>query len=355
MTLSKGDKRAFEWLKTKKRDETYPRSDLLAAAKWKESSLKTYLSKNKLAPFIQPIANGRLQILMDGEEISDVYFQEVFTQSSPKRVSLRSGQVFRGSKASYELVDPLGNGAVGHVWSATVAGAADLVAIKVMLPREMFKGSVLANVRERFRREGRNGAVINHPNVVKYLDWGSVQRNPWIAMELAERSVGKKLKEEEPFTEDEAEHVIACVVEGLRALHETGSPHRDVKPDNLLEFEETYKLGDLGIVNWSDFDPSFTRGGTITRASIQLGSWNYMAPEQIQTPHEASFASDVYALGISWIEMLSGVLPSPHAIGSHSYDPPSKDESVNKLIMAMVEYEEAKRPSLDDIKGIVAK
>ena len=145
--------------------------------------------------------------------------------------------------------------------------------------------------------------------------------------------------------------VHACVA-GLRYLHDMGCPHRDVKPDNILCFEEGYKLGDLGIVKWSDFDLAFTKGGTITRASVQLGSWFYMAPEQQQDPHEATPESDIYALGVSWIEMLTGRLPAPQAIGAGAYGDPSDRIEICDLVARMVAYDPAGRPSLEEIAAI---
>lgn len=145
--------------------------------------------------------------------------------------------------------------------------------------------------------------------------------------------------------------MVCAVTDALQCLHEKGSPHRDVKPDNVIQFDEGYKLGDLGIVKWSDFDPSFTTGGTITRASVQLGSWFYMAPEQQQDPHEAVPASDVNSLGVSWIEMLAGSVPSPQAVGARQYKSPDSP-AVASLIERMVSYRPEDRASLQEIATV---
>jgi serine/threonine-protein kinase len=145
------------------------------------------------------------------------------------------------------------------------------------------------------------------------------------------------------------------VLDALSYLHATGCPHRDVKPDNIIVFDAAYKLADLGIVKWSDFDPRFTTGGTLTRASMQLGSWFYMAPEQQQDPHDAVPASDVYALGISWIEMLTGQLPAPHAVGANQYPRPCEDAAVTDMIRRMVAYSPGQRPSLSEVKALAER
>lgn len=88
---------------------------------------------------------------------------------------------------------------------------------------------------------------------------------------------------------------------------------------------------------------------------MQLGSWFYMAPEQQQDAHEAVPSSDVYALGVSWIEMLTGQLPSPHSIGAGQYGRPCDSEEACALIKRMVSYIPESRPSLDEIASVAAR
>jgi len=358
MPLTKGSKRLYEWLRDRARGEIHSYEVVMKVSGWNtESTLKTYLGKNKLAPFLVRTSDRRLRTVMDGSEISEKYFHEVFTQSSPRRITLGEDDQFDGEKGSYRLIEKLGQGAVGHVWSARqMRPQPTMVAIKVMMPREgMFLDSKLVNVRERFRQEATNGRHLDHPRVVRYVDMGEVERNPWIAMELADRSVGDRVRKEGALSEEEASLVILHCVQGLEYLHSGGGPHRDIKPDNLLEFEDTYKIGDLGIVKWGDFDPAFTKGGTVTRASVQLGSWFYMAPEQQEDAHEAVAASDIYALAVTWIELLTGALPSPHAIGSRAYRSPSEDDEINRIIKAMLEYQPGDRPTLAEIRSVLGE
>jgi serine/threonine protein kinase len=127
-----------------------------------------------------------------------------------------------------------------------------------------------------------------------------------------------------------------------------------VKPHNILRFGDQCVLGDLGIVRWSDMNPAFTSAGTITRASVQLGSWYYMAPEQRIAPHEATAASDIYALGISWYEMLSGKTPDPAAVGAQAFADPCSDSETNALIRQMLEFDQSKRPTVADLLTAVS-
>ena len=354
MALTKGSKRLFDWLKNQQAGTIVTYEDVMSVAEWSDVSLSTYLKKNKVAPFLQRLADRKLKILMEGDQISAEFFDETFTQTAPRLVTLSAGDQLQGERGTYELVEPIGNGAVGRVWSARTAENPELVAVKVMLPHaDLIQSSKLPNVRERFRREARNGQVLTHPNIVRYLDSGQMEKNPFLIMELADRSVADRLGQSGSVPEEEAAEIVECCVAGLKFLHGKGCPHRDIKPANILEFSTTFKLGDLGIVKWSDFDLAFTRGGSITRHSVQLGSWFYMAPEQQESPHDAVEASDTYALGITWIELLVGTVPAPQAVGAGAYQLPVVRKGVTNVIQRMCSYDPAARPSLTEIEGVI--
>jgi serine/threonine-protein kinase len=355
MGLRKGAAFLYDWLRQQKAGTIVSYEEIMNVVGWTESSLKTYIGKNKIAPFLQPLRDQRLKVLLDGDGIDEAFFHETFTQTAPKSVSPSVNDIYEGDKDTYTLVEPLGNGAVGHVWSAKPQNCDQLVAVKIMLPkRDLLQDSKLPNVRERFRREASNGHTLDHPNVVKYLDKGEVDKNPFLVMELGIGSIASQIKSSGKIAEDKCATIIACCINGLEYLHNKECPHRDVKPANLLAFSNTIKLGDLGIVKWSDFDETFTKGGTITRQSIQLGSWFYMAPEQQESPHDATCASDVYALGVSWIEMLTGDLPSPQAIGAGAYNLPNMRDEVEALIRRMCSYNPDKRPDLAEIHQTIS-
>jgi serine/threonine protein kinase len=357
MALSRGSKKLFEWLKQQRAGTIVSYQAVMDVTGWSDVSLNTYIGKNKVAPFLQKLENQSLKILMDGNEITENFFDETFTQSAPRHINLSSGNQLEGQDNNYELVEPLGSGAVGHVWSArTKSPEVTLVAAKVMLPRQdLLQDSKLPNVRERFRREAKNGRGLDHPNIVKYIDMGEVQQNPFLVMELAKHSIAQKIHISGSIPEEEAAEIILDAVTGLDFLHSKGCTHRDIKPANLLEFPDVIKLGDLGIVKWSDFDPNFTNGGTITLESMQLGSWFYMAPEQQESPHDAVNASDIYALGVSWIELLTGEVPSPQAIGAGRYNIPKVRTGVAELLANMVKYSSTERPSLIDIHETIQR
>ncbi len=358
MALRGGAKKLFEWLKQQSAGATVSYEEVMEAANWSEVSLNTYIGKNKIAPFLQKLENRHLKVLLDGDEITEIFFDETFTQSAPRRINLSSGNQLQGqSNNKYELIESLGYGAVGQVWSArTQSPEVTLVAAKVMLPRQdLLSDSKLPDVRERFRREAEYGRKLSHPNIVKYIDIGEVQQNPFLIMELADRSIADQLRTSGSIPEEEAAEIILDAVTGLDFLHSKECSHRDIKPANLLEFPNEIKLGDLGIVKWSDFDDAFTKGGTITKESMQLGSWHYMAPEQRESPHNAVDASDIYALGVSWIELLTGKVPDPYSVGARRYQIPKVRSGVAELLANMLEYNSTERPILVDIRETVQK
>lgn len=96
-------------------------------------------------------------------------------------------------------------------------------------------------------------------------------------------------------------------------------------------------------------NPAFTSAATITRASVQLGSWYYMAHEQRVAPHEATSASDIYALGVSWYEMLTGDTPDVAVVAAKAFAAPCSDAATNDLIGQMLEFDPKKRPTAAEL------
>jgi serine/threonine-protein kinase len=208
--------------------------------------------------------------------------------------------------------------------------------------------TTLENVNRRFGREARNGIRILCEHIVCYRDYGEIKNHPVLVMDLADESLATRLTKGH-LSVSESLSIVACCASGLRHLHEIDCVHRDVKPPNILRFGSQFVLGDLGIVKWSDLNASFTSAATITKAVVQLGSWYYMAPEQRQSPHDATPASDIYALGISWYEMLTGVTPDPAAVGAQAFADPSSVPAVNDLIRRMLKYDPSSRPTAEEV------
>ncbi len=342
-------------LKSKKEGDIVTAVELMAATEWSPATLEAHNSKNAFAPFLtpttslRPIEHAKFRVRRDGALITKEDIDNAFTQIRPATLALSPGLRFKARDFDYELVVELGRGAVAQVWRCQRVVGRKEFAIKVVDPRaDLLDPSMLNDVKRRFSREAENGAALSHPNIVTHIDRGTYDGHPFLVMELADQSLGAQI-EAAPLTADQARLVISASATGLKYLHDMGCVHRDVKPHNILRFGDRYVLGDLGIVRWSDMNPAFTSAATITKASIQLGSWYYMAHEQRVAPHEATAASDIYALGISWYEMLTGDTPDPFVVGAKAFADASTDSQTNFLIRQMLEFEQSKRPTAVDI------
>jgi serine/threonine protein kinase len=341
--------RFFDFMSERKAGEVVAGEQVLAATGWLPDTFGTYVRKHKLDAFLAKIDDDQFRVLQDGASLTKAQVFAAFTQVSPGQLTLSKGLALQGDAASYVLSRYCGQGAVAHVWEASSSEGSS-VAIKVVNPRpDLLEPTNLPNVRQRFRRESRHGMQLHHPRVVRYRDVGELSDHPFVVMDLADDTLAAMLKKGKLTLIDSLAAVRACL-DALEYLHGAGCIHRDVKPANILWFKEHgFVLGDLGIVLWSDMNPAFTSAGTITRASVQLGSWYYMAPEQRRSPHDVTGAADIYALGVSWYEMLVGQTPDPAEIAAKRYTPPSADPLANNLISRMLEFAPKDRPKPSEL------
>lgn len=341
--------RFFNFISTKHEGDVVSEADVMDAAGWQRSTLETHRNKNALDPFLVHLGAGKYRVRRDGASISKGEVSKAFTQIRPSELVLLPGTRVKGERGDYELARELGRGAVAHVWESIRILNRKHYAVKVVNPRtDLLEPSTLDNVKHRFLREARNGRTLACTNIVTYVDVGEHRDHPFLVMEVADESLASKL-EVAPLTVAESLHVVECCANGLQYLHQKGCVHRDVKPQNILRFGDRFVLGDLGIVRWSDMHGAFTSAGTITKAAVQLGSWYYMAPEQRQSPHDATPFSDVYELGVTWYEMLTGTTPDPAAVAAQAFSDPSMIDSLNSLIRRMIRFVPSERPTVDEV------
>src|SRR5206468_6334379 len=142
-------------------------------------------------------------------------------------------------------------------------------------------------------QEFRAASRLDHPNVVRALDYSDNGSTPYLVMEFVEgESLGRKLERDGKMPEAEAIRIIAQVAQGLHRAHKQNLIHRDVKPDNILVMPDgTAKLADLGLVKTGDTDLNLTKTGR------GLGTPHFMAPEQFRDAKGVDPRCDIYSLG----------------------------------------------------------
>ena len=199
----------------------------------------------------------------------------------------------------YRIAARVGHGGMAEVYEATDIITKKTVAIK-LIREDVMNNPV--NLR-RFTNEATIAASLNHPNIVKVYNHGTISGVPYIANEFVK---GQNLKEVLDFRSSlPIEEAIECMLQVAGALyyaHQHGIVHRDVKPDNLYVMGDgTIKLGDFGIAQ-TDSTKLFEQNSEI------VGSVHYLAPE-ITEGKPASPQSDIYALGVTFFEIITGHVP----------------------------------------------
>jgi beta-lactam-binding protein with PASTA domain len=199
----------------------------------------------------------------------------------------------------YHVVERIAAGGMGEVFRAHDAVLSREVAIKV-LHRSLAGDQAFV---ERFRREARAAATLNHPNLVAVYDWGSVDGIYYMVMEYVHgRSVRDLLNAHVKLAPAQAAEVVRQTLQALEHAHAKGIVHRDLKPENILVTPDgVVKLTDLGLARaFAD--------GRATHAGAVTGTVQYLAPEQIRG-EPADPRSDLYSLGIVTYELVTGRLP----------------------------------------------
>src|SRR5574341_80802 len=218
-----------------------------------------------------------------------------------------SGIMTSDSIGGYQIVEELGRGGMGTVYRGFDPTFNRAVAIKV-LPREFLHDPTF---RERFRREAQALAGMEHSAIVPVYDSGEEEGQPYLVMRfMAGGSLVDRLQHG-PLTPDAALTILRRIAAALDAVHRRGFVHRDVKPANILfdKHGDAY-LGDFGIVKLEEATTELT-------GSRIIGTPSYLAPEMAESDAPSPL-TDVYALGITLYEMLTGSVPykAPTPIGT---------------------------------------
>jgi serine/threonine protein kinase len=207
------------------------------------------------------------------------------------------------------LIKRLGAGAIGVVYEAEMESQGRHVAVKMLTS----KAANDAKVVQRFEREARLCAAIQHPNVVGVFSCGFERGVHFLVMEFIDGDTLANLVEEHgkvPW--DKAARLILQVARGLEYAHKQGIVHRDIKPANILVTSDgVAKLADLGLAKQLDDERGITGDSPLglTMQGVALGSPAYMPPEQIRSAKDVTPACDLYSLGATFYQLVTGVLP----------------------------------------------
>jgi serine/threonine protein kinase len=201
--------------------------------------------------------------------------------------------------ASYRILEKLGEGGMGVVYKAVDIGLDRLTAVKV-LSADFSKNAELV---ERFRAEAKAQANLNHTNLATLYAFLVQDGTAFMVMEFVDgETFEQMIRRRGPIPEQEAIPMFRQALLGIGYAHRAGIIHRDIKPSNLM-------LNKSGIVKVMDFGIAKVMGSRgMTRTGTQMGTVAYMSPEQIQN-RPVDHRSDIYELGVTLYEMLTGHLP----------------------------------------------
>jgi serine/threonine protein kinase len=210
----------------------------------------------------------------------------------------------------YLLLEQLGEGGMGKVFKARHRVQDRIVAVKVIKPERVSD----VNVLERFRREIRAAARLEHQHVVRSYDADEANGRLFFVMEyLSGRDLGKLVRACHPLPLWQACDFIRQAAIGLQYIHERGLVHRDVKPSNLFRTEpdRVIKVLDLGLAKLTEQDGDGRSCTELTPAQIGMGTPDYVAPEQAENARAVDHRADLYSLGCTFYYLLAGRPPFP--------------------------------------------
>jgi predicted Ser/Thr protein kinase len=260
-----------------------------------------------------------------------------------------------------EILDLLGQGGMGTVFKARQTKLDRLVAVKIIRP-ETANDPAFA---ERFMREARTLARLNHPSIVAVHDFGEINLEAdggpsaisggtlyFFIMEYVDGANLRQLMQSGPISPQLTLGIVQQVCDALQFAHDEGVVHRDIKPENImLDTKGRVKIADFGLAKLAD------RSGadwTLTGTRQVMGTPMYMAPEQLAGSRDVDHRADVYSLAVVFYEMLTGVIPIGH------FARPSVKAAVDVrlddvILKAMDSEPEQRYQSIGDLRSSVAE
>jgi hypothetical protein len=234
-----------------------------------------------------------------------------------------------------EMVELIGAGGMGAVYKARQLGLDRLVAVKI-LPPEVGADPSFA---QRFTREAQALARLSHQHIVTVYDFGVTGGLYYFIMEYVDGANLRQLIRSGELQPPQALAIVPQICEALQFAHDEGVVHRDIKPENILvDKRGRVKIADFGLARLLG---SAGPDVSLTDTNQVLGTFHYMAPEQLQGSRAIDHRADIYSLGVVFYEMLTGELP----LGR--FAPPSKkvqvDVRLDEVVLRSLETEPERR------------
>ncbi|MEM7010597.1 MAG: serine/threonine-protein kinase, partial [Verrucomicrobiota bacterium] len=238
--------------------------------------------------------------------------------------------------ADYKIQQLLGRGGMGAVYKAVQTNLDRSVAIK-LLPAQMAQKD--PSFAERFRREAKAMAALDHPNIVTVYDFGETEAgHSYFIMEFVDGMDMHQLIHRGELDHKGALNAVSQICDALEYAHEQGFVHRDIKPANIfINQRGVLKVGDFGLAKIAGEPKTQFAGPTLTMAGTAMGTPDYAAPEQLDG-REVDQRADIYSLGVMFYEMLTGQIPRG------AFEPPSKKVQVDIRIDEVVLKAMAEEP-----------
>ncbi len=245
-----------------------------------------------------------------------------------------------------EIIEIIGFGGMGVVYKARQPQLDRWVALKV-LPQTLASDPAFA---ERFQREAKFLARLNHPNIVAVYDFGQSAGYCFLLLEYVDGVNLRQAMQAGRFSSREALAIVPKICEALQFAHEKGVLHRDIKPENiLLDSQGRVKLADFGIAKLMVEPGDRPADVTLTQSGSRLGTAHYMAPEQVEHPSDVDHRADIYSLGVIFYELLTGELPlGRFAAPSEKSDTDARVDAI--VFRALAKEREFRQQSVSEVK-----
>ncbi len=234
-----------------------------------------------------------------------------------------------------EILDFVGKGGMGAVYKARQPGLDRLVALKI-LPPDIGNDPAFA---ERFTREARALARLNHPHIVGVYDFGQNDGLYYFVMEFVDGVNLRQAIHSGSLQTKDALAIVPQICDALQFAHDEGIVHRDIKPENILiDKKGRVKIADFGLAKLLGHEQA---ADNLTATHQVMGTIRYMAPEQMEGSRAVDHRADIYSLGVVFYEMLTGEVPvGRFALPSQKVQ---LDVRLDEVVLRSLEHEPQRR------------